>query len=71
MKPMLGLCWVTVYDVGPTFSQHWLQVCVCWDICYLISEADITVGSVEDDKYNKLPVYYNKVCVAQTDGVFH
>ena len=24
--PMVGQCWVTVYDVGPTLSQHWVKV---------------------------------------------
>ena len=23
---MLGLCWPTVYDVGPTSTQHWFKV---------------------------------------------
>ena len=24
--PMLGRCWTTVYDVGPTLNQHWVVV---------------------------------------------
>ena len=30
---MLFWCWPTVYDVGPTSKQHWINILYCWDAC--------------------------------------
>ena len=30
VDPMLVYCWSTVYDAGPTLSQHWVDV-----LCFL------------------------------------
>ena len=43
---MLGKCWATVYDVGPTFTQHSVNVSCCWDDgqkCILIKNINYTI----------------------------
>ena len=38
LDPMLGYCWASVADDGPTLNQHWENILNLWNRCYVLTE---------------------------------
>ena len=68
IDPMLGQCWPTVYDAGPTLRSIGQMSRVCWDTLLQIFFADGVVRYTASPgfDYETIPSY--KLTIEVTDG---